>query len=271
MNDHELAKSLAVAAGELLVGLRSHALNFTDDIDDSTITALSKEVLGVEADRAAHIFLSDQLAVHRPLDAVLSEEGDDSSFRHGATRVWIIDPLDGTKHYANGTDEFAVHIALWESSSERPGQLIAGAVSLPAINKVLSTGDHVGAAILGEKLETDRPVRVLISRSRPPKEIDAIVAALNERFPERGVELVPQGSAGFKVATIISGEADIYINTSGFYEWDIAAPMAIGVHNGLVACDRYGLELKFNKQDTFTPSALVARREFVSVLVDCLA
>ncbi len=271
MNDHELSKLLATQAGELLMGLRKVASSFGDDDSDSTLVALGREVLAKEADNGAHEFLNNQLVTLRPLDSVLSEEGDHHGFRAGATRLWIVDPLDGSSHFANGSQEFAVHIALWDVNSNRQGKLVAAAVDLPAAGKVLTTSDHVGAAVLGEKLETDRPIRVLVSRSRPPEELTRIVEALKTNFPERDVEVIPMGSAGYKVAEIISGEADIYVNTGGFHEWDIAAPMAIAVHYGLVVCDRRGNELVFNKPETFVASAIVSRREFVATLVDCLA
>jgi len=272
MNDHQLAGMLAAQAGELLMGLRKVVTSFNDDDDelDSTLAALGREVLAKEADKGAHDFLDTQLTSMRPLDSVLSEEGDQHGLRADAIRLWIVDPLDGSSHFANGSDEFAVHIALWDSNSTNSGKLIAAAVGLPATGTVLTTADHVASELLADVLDTERPIRVLVSHSRPPAEIHRIVSALEAKFPERGVEVIPMGSAGYKVAEIISGAADIYVNTGGFYEWDIAAPMAIAAHFGLVVCDRHGNDLAFNKSDTHVPSAIVSRREFVATLVDCL-
>lgn len=271
MNDHELSALLATQAGELLMGLREVALGYSEEESDSALTALSREVLAKEADRGAHEFLDAQLSSMRPLDSVLSEEGDQLELRDDATRLWIVDPLDGSSHFAKGSDEFAVHIALWDASSAEPGKLIAAAVGLPATSKVLTTADDLEMYVRDKKDETNRPIRILVSRSRPPAELSRIVAGLDAQFPERGVEVVPMGSAGYKVAEIISGNADMYVNTGGFHEWDIAAPMAVAAHYGLVVCDRSGDQLVFNKTDTHVPSALVSRPEFVTTLIDCLA
>lgn len=265
MNDHQLAASLAHRAGELLVGLRAHSLSLPQPTDD-TSRVLAQEVLGKVGDTAAHDFLIEQLAADRPHDDVLSEEGEDVKSRLDASRLWIVDPLDGTRQYGEGRPDYAVHVALWESSAAGSG-LTAGAVAVPEIQAVWSTGDNGVLQPVGE-----RPITIVASRTRPPRELDRICSVLQNAFPERGeVDVVYLGSVGAKVAHIISGHADLYINTGGFFEWDLAAPLAVAEHYGLQVVRMSGAAISFNQMDTAIPDVLLGRPEFVAVVRDCLA
>src|SRR5277367_3576283 len=124
LDDHQLARSLAAAAGERLLELRA-AGGGADDLRKA-------------GDRLAHEFLVAELARLRPADVVLSEEGKDDPARLAAPRVWIVDPLDGTREFGEpARSDWAVHVALWER-----GDLSAGAVALPAQGLVLSTADY---------------------------------------------------------------------------------------------------------------------------------
>lgn len=265
MNDHQLAASLALRAGQLLVGLRQHSTSLAQPTDESA-RVLAQEVLGNVGDRAGHDFLMEELTAARPDDAVLSEEGDDSSVRLEAKRVWIVDPLDGTRQYAEGRMDYAVHVALWDFSTKGSG-LSAGAISVPEIEAVWSTGDSGIAQPV-----TDRPITLVVSRTRPPRDLDRITSVLANAFPERGeVEIVYLGSVGAKVAHIISGHADLYINTGGFFEWDLAAPLAVAEHYGLEVTRISGAPILFNQSDVAIPDVILGRPEFVAVVRDCLA
>ena len=265
MNDHQLAASLAQRAGQLLVGLRTHALSLPQPTDESA-RVLAQEVLGKVGDKAGHDFLMEELQAARPEDAILSEEGDDSSARLDAQRTWIVDPLDGTRQYSEGRMDYAVHVALWESSAPGSG-LSAGAVAVPEIEAVWSTGDSGALQPVG-----DRPITLVVSRTRPPRELDRICSFLQNAFPERGeVDIVYLGSVGAKVAHIISGHADLYINTGGFFEWDLAAPLAVAEHYGLSVTRLSGDPISFNQADVAIPDVLLGRPEFVAVVRDCLA
>jgi 3'(2'), 5'-bisphosphate nucleotidase len=118
---------------------------------------------------------------------------------------------------------------------------------------------------------TDRPIRILVSRSRPPREIDVICENLNQAFPDRGVEVVPMGSAGAKIGNILAGESDMYINTGGFYEWDLAAPLGVAVHHGLRVFDIHGAEFVFNSPNPKLTGAIVTRPEFESIILASIA
>jgi 3'(2'), 5'-bisphosphate nucleotidase len=266
MNDHELARKLARDTGELLVGLRNHAHSLTK-LDDEMRANLATEILGSEGDLIGNEYLLEQLAKHRPDDIVLSEEGDHEVARIGAKRVWIIDPLDGTSQFETGGDDFAVHVALWEAGSEAPAGISVASVAVPTRNQVLSMDDPTVS-----KSQASGPIRILVSRSRPPREIEFVKSELEAKFPDRGkVEIVPMGSVGAKVAEIISGGADIYLNTGGFYEWDLAAPLGVAIHNGLSVTDCYGKKFELNQPNLRIADVLISRPEFVDVVVSALA
>ena len=249
MHDDALARDLAVAAGQSLVDLRGRwRPGDGQDAADLRRTA----------DRQSHEFLVAELARLRPDDAVLSEEGTDDPARLSAARVWIVDPLDGTREYGEpGRTDWAVHVALWER-----GELSAGAVALPAQDRVLSTAD-IGAGDLPGTVELstgdpvtlaeDRhePVRLLVSRSRPPE----FVRELAERL---GAELVPMGSAGAKAAAVIDGQADAYVHSGGQYEWDSAAPVAVARAAGLHASRIDGSSLRYNQAHPSVPDILIS-------------
>ena len=235
-DDHRLAADLAVGAGEVLLALREEL---------ASAGATSSELKDA-GDRAAQEYLARRLADERPDDAVLSEEGSGDAGprgtdRLGRPRVWIIDPLDGTREYAEPPrDDWAVHVAL--VSAEVP---IAGAVALPAQGRILSASP----ACALPAAPPARP-RVIVSRSRPP----AVALHLAH---ELGADLVEMGSAGAKVAAVVLGVADVYPHAGGQYEWDSCAPAAVALAAGLVATRLDGSPLRYNQADPYLPDLLV--------------
>ena len=247
-DDHILAAELAEEAGKRLLDLRA---------DGGSPDGLRKA-----GDRLSHEFLMAELAARRPGDAVLSEEGRDNPVRLSASRVWIVDPLDGTREFGEpGRTDWAVHVALWER-----GALTAGAVALPAQGQVLSTAtppvlppEPPGGGEL-----TGRALRVLVSRTRPP--------AFLERLSElTGLTLMPLGSAGAKAAAVIQGEADAYVHAGGQYEWDSAAPVAVAVAAGLHASRIDGSVLEYNQPDPVLPDILICSTVLAKPLLDAIA
>lgn len=243
-SDLELAVRIAGEAGRLLVELRAGALR-------SGIGAAELKKWG---DTFSQTFLARELSVYRPSDAVLSEEAPDDPSRTAKDRVWIIDPLDGTKEFSENRHDWAVHVALWCS-----GHLEVGAVALPGLELVLDSGTP----------PTDRPplegtVRLAVSRTRA----SALVGALAERLK---AELVPMGSAGFKVAAVVRGEVDAYVHSGGQYEWDSAAPVAVASGHGLYVSRIDGSELAYNQRDPYLPDLLVCRPELAPMLLAHIA
>ena len=254
-DDHQLAWQLAREAGRRLLALRASG-------------EVPPEALRKAGDRLSHEYLTAELARLRPGDAVLSEEGADDPARLTARRVWIVDPLDGTREFGEpGRTDWAVHVALWQD-----GDLAAGAVALPAEDRVLSTlrdkasRGHEGnfAAPLGAAnppllppvevgaagRSADRPLRLVVSRSRPPAFVTLLAAGL-------GAVEVPMGSAGAKAAAVITGQADAYVHSGGQYEWDSAAPVAVALAAGLHASRIDGSPLRYNQPDPTLPDILI--------------
>jgi len=237
ISDDALARDLAVAAGQQLLTLRAH---YENGVAAGAVADPSR--LRRDGDQLSHDFLMAELTRLRPRDAVLSEEGADNPARLSARRVWIVDPLDGTREFGEpGRSDWAVHVALWEQ-----GQLVAGAVALPAQGRVLSTAEPPPAPA-----GTGAPLRLLVSRSRPPEFVQRLAELL-------GAGLVPLGSAGAKAAAVISGEADAYVHSGGQYEWDSAAPVAVALAAGLRASRLDGSQLLYNQAVPYLPDILMS-------------
>lgn len=242
MNDHELAARLATEAGQLLLDVRA-------ELADAP--AAERKAQG---DKRSHDFLMDELRRARPADAVLSEEGVDDAARLRSSRVWIVDPLDGTREFSEiGRDDWAVHVALWCD-----GDLAAGAVALPAQGVTLATPTVPAPP-------SPPPVpRILVSRTRPP--------AMAQRVcDELGGTLVEMGSAGAKVCAVVQGRAEVYVHAGGQYEWDSAAPVAVARAAGLHTCRVDGTPLRYNQADPLLPDLVVCRPDLADAVLAVLA
>jgi 3'(2'), 5'-bisphosphate nucleotidase len=242
-----LARDLAGQAGQRLLELRAQGGD--------------PDVLRKAGDRLSHEFLAAALAGLRPDDVVLSEEAADNPARLGAGRVWIVDPLDGTREFGEpGRTDWAVHVALWDRSAGPAGDLIAGAVALPAQGRVLSTAEPPPPLAADE---APAKIRIVVSRSRPPRFVRNISELID-------AELVPLGSAGAKVAAVVSGEVDAYVHGGGFYEWDTAAPVAVARAAGFHASRIDGSALAYNQADLLMPDILVCRPAVAGVLLQAI-
>jgi 3'(2'), 5'-bisphosphate nucleotidase len=269
-DDHALAHDLAERAGRLLLDLRAQG---------GDPTALKDA-----GDRTSHEFLLAELAKARPQDAVLSEEGADNKARLTADRVWIVDPLDGTREFGEpGRPDWAVHVALWERAAAgdagAAGELTAGAVALPAQATTLSTlnaaeradrrGDSrrpsagVPAGTSPSGSGAQRPLRMVVSRTRASQLVKDVAAILN-------ADLVPCGSAGAKAATVITGDNDVYLHSGGFYEWDTAAPVAVARAAGLHVSRIDGSDVAYNQDNPYLPDILVCRPAIAGLLLNAI-
>jgi 3'(2'), 5'-bisphosphate nucleotidase len=247
-DDHAFAAWAATVAGERLERLRGQGLE-------------GKELKDA-GDALGHRILMELLTTYRPDDAVLSEEGKDDKARLTSARVWIVDPLDGTREYSEPPrDDWAIHVALWQAAdpaSSTPdgpvGDLVAGAVAQPGMATTFGTG----APPQVPPRSSGAP-RIAVSRTRPP----AFVAALAEQI---GAELVPMGSAGAKVISVARDVTDIYVHAGGQYEWDSAAPVAVARAAGLHTSRADGAALAYNQDDVWLPDLLVCRPELADTV-----
>jgi 3'(2'), 5'-bisphosphate nucleotidase len=241
-DDHVFAAWAAEAAGRLLLEVRQQGLE--------------GRALKDAGDLAAHEFLMEALAKHRPDDAVLSEEGKDDKVRLTSDRVWIIDPLDGTREFSEvPRDDWAVHVALWQRQGDG-GDLVAGAVAQPGLDTTFST-----AAPLTVPPRTSARPRIAVSRTRPP-------AFVEELAKEIDAELVPMGSAGAKVISVARDVTDAYVHAGGQYEWDSAAPVAVARAAGLHTSRADGAPLAYNQDDVLLPDLLVCRPELAEPITE---
>lgn len=261
--DVEIATQIAKRVGQLVRNMRI-AFGPIDPVDKSR-----RKELKDSADRAAHEFIVEALAQLRPTDAVLSEEGVDQAQRDTADRVWIVDPLDGTAEYGAGLADFAVHIALWERRDEPASNLVLGVVDLPSQEVTRTTADEP-AEIRG--FSGDRPVRLVVSRTRPP----TIASSGLDRFADQlrdagvtthGVEVVNVGSVGAKVGELLAGRADAYVHDTGFYEWDVAAPLAVAEHYGLAVGHIDGSAVTFNHRPPWVTDLVVCQPVLAPFLI----
>jgi 3'(2'), 5'-bisphosphate nucleotidase len=241
VDDHELAWQLAHEAGQRLLALRASGDGPAEELRNA-------------GDRLSHEYLMVELARLRPGDAVLSEEGADDQSRLAARRVWIVDPLDGTREFGEpGRTDWAVHVALWQD-----GELAAGAVALPATDRVLSTWQPEYPPDLDAGA-----LRLVVSRTRPPAFVTRLAADLD------AVE-VPMGSAGAKAAAVTTGQAHAYVHSGGQYEWDSAAPVAVARAAGLHASRIDGSPLRYNQPDPRLPDLLICREELAPRLLSAI-
>ena len=239
MSDSELAAHLAESAGKLLLEVRASGV-------------FSDKALGKAGDATANQFLVHAIRATRPDDGLLSEEMKDDGTRLSQRRVWIIDPVDGTREYGEGRADWAVHVAL-----AIDGIATIGAVALPGANAVMRSDRPSPLPRAGA------PLRMVVSRTRPAKEAVEVAQKL-------GAELVPMGSSGAKAMAILRGEADIYLHSGGQYEWDSAAPVAVAQAYGLHCSRIDGSPLKYNNADVYMPDLLIARKEHAQSVLGLL-
>jgi 3'(2'), 5'-bisphosphate nucleotidase len=242
-DDHALAARVAEEAGSLLLQVRAGE------------AGAEGGKVGAEGDRQSHERIILTLRGVRPGDAVLSEEGTptESDGRDRSGRIWIVDPLDGTREFSEGRADFAVHVALVEN-----GVPTAGAVALPAEDLVLATADP---PVLPRR--SQERLRILVSRTRPAAEATAVASRLD-------AELVPMGSAGAKAMAVVRGEGDIYLHSGGQYEWDSAAPVAVAWAAGVHASRLDGSDLVYNQPNPWLPDLLICRPELVTTVLSAL-
>jgi 3'(2'), 5'-bisphosphate nucleotidase len=237
IGDAIAAGEIATGAGRLLLSVRA--------------TGGKSEALKASGDAASQEYISKQLTSRYPFDAVLSEEADDDSDRLVNRRVWIIDPLDGTREFSEPPRvDWAVHVALVEG-----GELVAGSVALPGEGLTFSTTDRLpprGPA-------PSRP-RILVSRTRPTEHARMLAETL-------GGDLVPMGSAGAKAMAVVRGDADVYVHSGGQWEWDSAAPVAVSLAAGLYVSRLDGSSVRYNQPNPWLPDILICRSELAQQVI----
>lgn len=246
MTDAELAAHLAMTAGRLLLEVRASGVFEGPE---------QKKALGKAGDETANAFLCNALRAARPADGLLSEEEKDDTSRCAMSRVWIVDPVDGTREYGEQREDWAVHVGLAVD-----GVATTGAVALPGQN---------GGLVLSSDKTTPVPKheaapRFLVSRTRPAKEAVAVAKAM-------GGELIGMGSAGAKAMAVVRGQAEVYLHSGGQYEWDSCAPVAVAMAHGLHCSRIDGTPIRYNQADTYLPDLLICRPDYAEEILELVA
>lgn len=241
LSDTALAAAAAAGAGRLLLELQRNGL-------------LAGPPLGAAADALAHGVITRILQHHRPQDAVLSEEAPGDPTRLVEQRVWIVDPLDGTREYGELRADWTVHVAL--SIGGAPGP---AAVALPAVG--LTADTQHPPPLAGRPAG---PLRIVVSRTRPPPIAQHVAARL-------GASLIPLGSVGAKMLAVLQGEADLYLHAGGQFEWDTCAPVAVALAAGLHASRTDGAPCVYNRPDPCMPDLLICRPGVADLALDTIA
>ena len=245
LTDAELAAELAEDAGKLLLEVRDE-VSFYD-----------RRALGAAGDKRANALILDRLRDERPGDGILSEEAHDDLSRLRRERVWIVDPLDGTREFSTpGRDDWAVHVALWQHGRE----ITDAAVALPAVGELYRSDTVSAAPVFGP---ADRPIRVAVSATRPP----SLVYWISEIV---AIEPVPIGSAGAKAMAVVRGDVDAYLHAGGQWEWDSAAPAGVVRAAGLHASRLDGSPLHYNEPEPYLPDLLMCRTELAAALLETI-
>jgi 3'(2'), 5'-bisphosphate nucleotidase len=239
MNDAELAADLAALAGLALLRMK--------------MSGPSGKALGSSGDACAHQLISEGLATHRPNDGFVSEESSDDSRRLAKRRVWIVDPLDGTREFSEGRADWAVHVAL-----AIDGRAEVGAVAIPARGLLFRSDLKISAP-----RKSRERLRIVVSRTRPPAEAEKIAPMLD-------ADIITMGSCGAKAMAVVAGEADIYLHTGGQYEWDSCAPVAVARANGLHCSRIDGSPLLYNRDDLYMPDLLVCQNVLAETVLQAL-
>ncbi len=247
-SDRDLAFAVAAAreAGQRVLSLRDSG-------------RWQGDVLADIGDQAADGLLQGLIRGRYPEDGLLSEETADSPERLDRRRCWIVDPLDGTREFSQGRDDWAVHVALAVD-----GRCALGAVALPSLGRVLWGVAEGGAGRAGIEgagsttlLAASDPgpaaPRVVVSRSHTPPWVASFCDGLGAAAP------TPLGSAGYKTALILQGEADVYVHKVGLKEWDTCAPETVARALGWTVCRLRGEEHRYNSRDPKNHEFVVCR------------
>ncbi|MEE4201118.1 3'(2'),5'-bisphosphate nucleotidase CysQ [Erythrobacter sp.] len=241
MTDAELAAHLAEIAGRMLIEVRAAQV-------------FEGRALGDTGDATANTFLCHAIRHARPEDGLLSEEENDDTVRCALSRVWIIDPVDGTREFGEQRSDWAVHVALAVD-----GKAAVGAVALPG----LESGIVLRSDRPAPMPEAPRRPRFVVSRSRPAKEAEDVCKAMDG-------ELVPMGSAGAKAMAVVRGQAEVYLHSGGQYEWDSCAPVAVAAAHGLHCSRIDGAPLRYNRADPYLPDLLICRPELAEEVLSAV-
>jgi 3'(2'), 5'-bisphosphate nucleotidase len=244
-----VAIDLARRAGAAILGFYGDGADVEWKVGNEPVT---------DADKAANALIVEHLAIEFPDDGILAEETPDTKGRLSHERLWVVDPMDGTKEFIKRNGEFSVMIGLAIDSVAR-----LGVVYQPTKDRIYYAASGAGAwvrdgegeAVRLEVSDTADPAEmcVAVSRSHRSERIDAVRSAL-------GIEReVRSGSVGLKIGLICERKCDLYIHPSPqTKQWDACAPDAIITEAGGRMTDLTGEPFVYNRRDLYNRNGILA-------------
>ena len=241
-NELKIARDSAVEAGRIILNYYKADYEIKDKGYHNPVTT---------ADHAADKVLKEILTDSFPDYGWLSEETIDSKLRLKKEKVWVVDPLDGTKEFIEGVPHFVVSVALVEN-----GIPIIGVLYNPVTKELFSAAKGIGAKLNGKTINCTskknlNEMVILNSRSETKK-------GLWDPFRDTFKLLKPIGSVAYKLGITAAGEADIFASLRPKNEWDICAGNCIINESGGKLIDLYGEERVYNQEDILIKPGLIA-------------
>ena len=241
-SDLKLAINASFKAGEIIMQYYCHDYEIKEKGYHNPVTT---------ADNEADSYLKSTLMSARPQYGWLSEETVDSKRRLSKEKVWIVDPLDGTKEFIEGVPQFVVSIALVEKGTPIIG-VLHNPVTKETFHAVKGKGTYLDDNVYRCSIkDSTTDMLILNSRSETRK-------GLWEPYKQYFKELKPIGSVAYKMGLTATGKADIFVTLRPKNEWDVCAGTCLINEAGGKVIDLNGKELTFNNQKTLIEPGLIA-------------
>ncbi len=253
--DRQLALDVSEKAAQNLLRIRREGF----------LKGESGRALSDVGDRISEEIIRSMIESERPDDAILSEEQmTEDQRRFYAERVWIIDPLDGSREFGTEANaDWAIHVALWNRSQSDTNGFHEGKIALSVVT-IPATGETYTSFWTQKRdYDIETPIRIVVSNTRAPEWLSDLGAYLN-------VTLLPRGSAGVKAMEVVAGRADAYVHSGGQYEWDSAAPVGVSLAAGLHASRLDGTPLRYNQPDPYLPDLVICKKTLAPLLLEAI-
>ena len=249
--DYDLIRDAAEAAGKLALSYWGRSIDKQRKADGSEVT---------EADHAVDALLAERLKGARPAYGWLSEESAEHDERLKARRVWVVDPIDGTRAFIQGRDDWVIAVALIEDHAP-----VLAAVVNPLRDETFVARAGMGAFLNGRRLRASARRALSGARLVVP---ESFLTPNRWRQPWPRVTPVWANSIIYRMALVASAKADATVALMPKWEWDVAAGALLVSEAGGIVTDPCGLPLKFNSREAKVPGFLAAAPKLHHILAE---